>query len=47
MVIVDGGSKFKKEVVKYLEALNIRQHTISPYNSRANSVTEAGYIPIA
>ena len=47
MVVVDGGSEFKKEVVEILKRLGVDRISISPYNSRANGVNEAGHIPIA
>ena len=46
-VVVDGGSEFKKEVVEILKRLEVDRVSISPYNSRANGVNEAGYILIA
>jgi hypothetical protein len=45
-VVVDRGSKFKKEVVEILKYLGINRVLISLYNSRANGVNEVGYIPI-
>jgi transposase InsO family protein len=46
-VVVDGGSEFKGEAQQILKDLNIQRISISPYNSQANGINEAGHIPIA
>ena len=46
IVIVNRGSKFKKEVTKVFKHLGIDYISISPYNSKVNRVNEVGYIPI-
>jgi transposase InsO family protein len=46
IVVVNRGSKFKKEVVEILKYLGIDRVSISPYNSQVNGVNEVGYIPI-
>ena len=47
VVVVDGGSEFKKEAAQILKDLQIPRVVISPYNSRANGVNEVGHISIA
>ena len=46
-VLLDNGSEFKGELTSLLQALNIRTINISPYNSRANGINEAGHFPLA
>ncbi|AEO60619.1 hypothetical protein MYCTH_2069012, partial [Thermothelomyces thermophilus ATCC 42464] len=46
VVVVNRGSKFKGEAKAILEELGVKHIIISPYNSRANGVSKARYIPI-
>ena len=46
-VLVDGGSELKGEVDALLGSFNIKRIEISPYNSRANGINEAGHFPLA
>jgi hypothetical protein len=46
-VVVDGGPEFRGEVAKHLAHWGVRRVVISPYNSRANGVVEAGHVEIA
>ncbi len=46
-VVIDGGSEFKAEAKEILHRFNIDRISISPYNSRANGINEAGHLPIA
>ncbi|AEO58485.1 hypothetical protein MYCTH_2064311, partial [Thermothelomyces thermophilus ATCC 42464] len=46
VIVVNRGSKFKGEVKAILEELGVKCIIISPYNSRANGISKARYIPI-
>ncbi|AEO60072.1 hypothetical protein MYCTH_2066229, partial [Thermothelomyces thermophilus ATCC 42464] len=46
LIVVNRGSKFKGEVKAILEELGVKCIIISPYNSRANNINKARYIPI-
>jgi transposase InsO family protein len=46
IVVVNRGSKFKKEIVEILKRLGIDRVSISPYNSQVNGVNEVSYILI-
>jgi len=43
---VDGGSEFKKDVIKELEKYGIHRVVISAYNSKANGMIERGHQPL-
>ena len=46
-VLLDNGSELKGEVDTLLGSLNVKKIEISPYNSRANGINEAGHFPLA
>ncbi|AEO61115.1 hypothetical protein MYCTH_39662, partial [Thermothelomyces thermophilus ATCC 42464] len=46
LIVINRGSKFKGEAKAILEELGVKHIIISPYNSRANGVSKARYIPI-
>jgi hypothetical protein len=46
IVVVDGGSKFKKEVIEILKYLGIDRVSIFLYNFRVNRVNKVSYILI-
>ncbi|AEO58177.1 hypothetical protein MYCTH_2037651, partial [Thermothelomyces thermophilus ATCC 42464] len=46
IIVINRGSKFKGEVKAILEELRVKHIINFPYNSKANSISKARYIPI-